>query len=49
MEYILVDGYLSSGLNKEVNKRLQDGWTLYGFPYTNGGGYHFQAMTRDKK
>ena len=48
MKYKLISVEHWSKLNDEVQKHLDDGWTLYGVPYlgssVNYGNYHHQAM-----
>lgn len=44
--YKLVHCTSSSHLAEVVNKRMAEGWSLYGVPYCQGA-QHYQAMLRN--
>ena len=51
-EYVLVEESDPEELEKEVTRMLDNGWSLYGSPFTSPGGrfgfFYYQAMTRGK-
>jgi len=53
MEYVLLVEYDWSLLNRKVNKKLKEGWELFGppsgagNPYGDGKTMYLQALTRD--
>ena len=51
-EYVLVEESDPEELEKEVTRMLDNGWSLYGSPFTSPGGrfgfFYYQAMIRGK-
>ena len=45
MEYKLLFGSSSDELSNQVNKYLNEGWILYGYPIVYSGG-RFQAVIK---
>lgn len=45
ISYRTVLGNQPAKLDTDVEKRLQEGWELYGYPYTDGD-FHYQAMVK---
>jgi hypothetical protein len=46
-EFDIIKGLYHTGLVKEVKKALAEGgWELYGQPYADGKGNHFQTIVK---
>ena len=45
-KYIIVYDQNAIAMEGQVNNRLDNGYTLFGNPYSDTRGYHYQAMVR---
>lgn len=45
MEYQILFSDTATALAAEVQSRLKEGWTLFGYPFV-GNGVFYQAMTK---
>ena len=45
-EYRTVRASSADVLDKTINELLKEKWLLYGNPYTNNTGGHFQALVK---
>lgn len=51
-EYCIIKAHQTDELEREVNQKLAEGWTLYGNLCVTGGGYQYlycQAMLKEDK
>lgn len=46
VDYKIVGATLTASTAENVETLLNNGWVLYGFPYIDASGKHYQAMVR---